>query len=130
GPPFFRAFHALAVDDGSSGTGFPFALLAALDVERVMNAIQSAVPTPQVEIVEQRATRRQILRNRPPLASRAQNIHDPVHHLTNVNPTLVPSPFDRWNHRLHMRPLIVSQIAGIPQSAAVVAPTVLRRPHR
>src|SRR5215470_12137198 len=114
----------------SVATGLPFALLATLDVERVMNAIQSAVPAPQVEIIEQCATRRQILWNRPPLTSRAQNIHDPIHHLTNVNAALVSTAFGRWNHWLDMRPLIVRQIAGIAQSATVVAPTVLRRPHR
>src|SRR5258708_6349952 len=95
-----------------------------------MHAIQSAVPTPQVEIVKQRATRRQILRDRAPLASRAQNVHDPVHHLTDVNAALVPSDLGRWNQCLDMRPLVVSQVAGISQPTAVVAPTVFFRPHR
>ena len=36
GPPF-RAFHALAIDDAGSGTGLGFVVLAAFDVERVMD---------------------------------------------------------------------------------------------
>ena len=88
-PRFFRALDALAIDDGGSGTGFAFALLAALHIKRVMDAIECAVVAPQVEIIVHRATRRQVFRNRPPLASRAQNIHDPIHHFTNVDVAFV-----------------------------------------
>ena len=46
-PPFFCAFHALAVDDAGGGACFAFRLFATFDVERVMDAIQRAVPVPQ-----------------------------------------------------------------------------------
>src|SRR6202142_2749469 len=118
------------MNDGRGRTCFAVALLAALNVERVMQAIQSAVPGPQVEIVEQRAAWGKILRNRPPLASRAQNVHEPIHHLTDVNAALVPAAFGRRNQRLDMRPLVVSQVAWIPQPAAVVTPPDLLFPHR
>jgi hypothetical protein len=49
-----------------------------------MDAIERAVVAPQIELIEKRATWRQIFRDRPPLASRAQNIHDPVHHFALV----------------------------------------------
>src|SRR3979411_2612497 len=84
-PAFFSALHALAVDDGGGGTGLAFALLAALHIQGVMDAIERAVVAPQIKIVEKRAAWRQIFRNRPPLASRAQHIHDPVHHLAHVD---------------------------------------------
>src|SRR5882762_5939790 len=53
-PPFFGAFHALTIDDGSARAGFALVLLAALHIKRVMDAIERAVPAPQIEIVEQR----------------------------------------------------------------------------
>ena len=97
--PLFRALHALAVDDGGGRTGFPFALLAALHVERVMHAIERAVLTPQIKIVEKRAPWRQIFRDRSPLASRAQHVHDPVHHLAHVDVALVSTALGRWDQR-------------------------------
>src|ERR1700730_2612303 len=62
-PPFSRALHALAVDDAGRRArctihGFP-----ALHIERVMNAIQRAIPVPKVEITKQRAFRRQVFGN-------------------------------------------------------------------
>jgi hypothetical protein len=56
----FGALHALAINDGGGGTGFAFRLFATLLVERVMNAIQRAVPTPQAKVVVHGAARRQI----------------------------------------------------------------------
>ena len=43
-PPFFSAFHTLTVDDAGRGAGFARGFLAALEVERMMDAIQRAVP--------------------------------------------------------------------------------------
>src|SRR5579872_710338 len=89
GPPFFRAFHALAVDDGGGGTGVAFALFPALHILRVMDAIERSVVAPQLKIVEQRRPAwRHVLRHRAPLASPAQSIHDPVHHFANVDRAL------------------------------------------
>jgi hypothetical protein len=44
--PFFSAFDALAIDDGSGRAGFPIALLPALHIKPVMDAIERAVPAP------------------------------------------------------------------------------------
>jgi hypothetical protein len=60
-----HAFHALAIDDGSGGAGFAFALLSTPHVQRVMNAIERAIVAPHIEVVEQRAARRQVFRHRP-----------------------------------------------------------------
>src|ERR1700676_1597147 len=105
--PFFCALHALAVDDGGGGTGLAFALLAALHIQGVMDAIERAVVAPQIKIVEKRASWRQIYRNRPPLVSRAQHILNPVHHLAHVDVALVATAPGWWDQRLLTRPFVV-----------------------
>ena len=54
-PPFFCAFHALAVDDGGGRTGLPLRSFATLLVKRVVNSFQCAVIGPQIEVVVDRA---------------------------------------------------------------------------
>src|SRR6476619_2721674 len=66
-PPFFSAFNALANDHGGGGTGFPANRFAAFYIELMMYEIESAIPTPQVEIIVQRRARRQVFRDGPPL---------------------------------------------------------------
>src|SRR3954470_1162792 len=97
--PFFSALDTLAIDDGSGGAGFAFASLTALHIKRVMNAIERAVVAPQVEIVVHRAAWRQVFRDRPPLASRAQNIHYPIHHFALVDVALVAAAPSRRDQR-------------------------------
>ena len=71
--PLFRAFHALAIDDAGSGTSLGFVLLAAFDVERVMDFLQRAVVAPAGEVLMHRAARRQVFRNIAPLTSALQH---------------------------------------------------------
>ena len=68
-PPFFGAFHALAIDDGGTGRGLPPGIFPAFGIKRVMNAIQRSVPAPQIKIVIQRRACRQVLRDGAPLAA-------------------------------------------------------------
>ncbi len=77
-PPFLRSFGALAVDDGRCRARLSAFRLARLDIERVMDALQRSVPVPQVEIVVNRALRRQILGQRLPLAAGPQHVEDGV----------------------------------------------------
>jgi hypothetical protein len=51
----FGALHTLAVDDGGGRARLAFGLLAAGNEERVMDAIERAVATPQDQIVVHRA---------------------------------------------------------------------------
>ena len=51
----------MAIDNGGGGAGFSFRLLAACDVERVMNAIQHTIALPPNEVVVDRAVRRKVL---------------------------------------------------------------------
>ena len=67
--PFFRAFHALAVDDGGGRTGLPLRSFATLLIKRVVDSFQCAVIGPQIEVVVDRAFRRQVFRDRAPLTA-------------------------------------------------------------
>ena len=95
-----------------------------------MDAIKRAVPTPQIEIIEKRAARRQVLGNCPPLTARAQNVHDPVHHFAHIDVALVAATSGRRDQQDDMRPFLVRQVTRVPQLATVVTSAVLRRPHR
>ena len=81
-PPFFRAFHALAVDDGEGRAGFPLGLFSTPLIEQVMHPLQRAVISPKIEIAVDRAFRWQIFRDRAPLTAGRENVHEAVHHLT------------------------------------------------
>jgi hypothetical protein len=95
-----------------------------------MDALQRAVPTPKIEIIEQCAARWKVFRDRSPLATRAQNIHDAVHDFASIDVASVAAALGGRDQRRHMRPFLVRKITRIAQSAAVVSPTVLARPHR
>src|SRR5271166_4075254 len=128
--PFFSALHALAVDDAGRWAGLAPHRLAALHIERVMDAFERSVPCPQIEIVEQRAARRQILRHVTPLATRAQNVHQAVDNFAQIDRALAPAAFGWRDQRRDMRPFGVGDIAGIAQLVAVVFRSVLGGPHR
>src|ERR1700751_3226323 len=72
--PLFSALHALAVDDASGGAGLSLRLLAAFDVQCMMDPIQRAVAKPPRKIVMQRAARRKVFWDVPPLAAGAQYV--------------------------------------------------------
>ena len=126
----FRTLDALSVDDCSGRTGLPWGLLSAFDVERVMNSLQRAIPTPAVEVVIHRAACRQILKDRTPLTAGAEDVHQPVHHLAEVDRALGSARLGRRDERRDLRPLITGQVAFISQPTTVVAATVLLGPHR
>src|SRR3981081_2521948 len=104
-PPFFRALDALTVDDGGARAGVSAGQLPALYIERVMDAIERAVPSPQVKIVVHRAARRQVLRDRSPLATGAQHIHQAIDHLAHIARALVAASLG-WRN-------LIGQIARI-----------------
>jgi hypothetical protein len=86
----------------------------------VVDTIERAVIPPQIEIIVHRTTRRQVFRDRSPLASRAQDVHHPVHHLAQIDRAFVTTGLGRRDQWRNQRPLIVGQIARISQSAAVM----------
>ena len=127
--PFFSAFHTLTVDDAGRGAGFARGFLAALEVERMMDAIQRAVPVPQAEVIMHGASGRQILGQRAPLAAGAQNVHHAVDHLADSDAPFAAAGLARRDQRLDMRPFRIGQVARITQFVAVVARAVVGSPH-
>src|SRR6516162_9684054 len=95
-----------------------------------MDAIERAVPTPQIEIIVQGRAWRQVFRNRAPLAARAQDVHQTVSNLAQVHRALITSRLGRREAWLDQRPLRIGQVAWIAQVVAVIADTIFGRPHR
>jgi hypothetical protein len=114
-PAFLGALHALAINDGGRRARLTVATFAPFSIERMMHSIQRVVEAPQVQIIENGAAWGKILGKRPPLASRAQNGHDPVHDLTDVDPAPVAADLGRWNHRFDPSPFFIGQVTRHPK---------------
>src|SRR5271169_78760 len=127
---FFCALHALAVDDRGGRARLARGGLAALRIKRVVDAIERAVPAPQVEIIVERRARRQVLGDRPPLTPGAQDLYQAVDDFAHDDMTPIAAALGRRNERLHKRPFLVRQIARIAQPTSVIASAILARPHR
>src|ERR1700761_919422 len=95
----------------------------------MVQPVERAVVLPATKVVIDRAARRQVLRDRPPLTAGAEHIHQAVDHLALVHCALVAAALGPRDLRFDQPPFFVGQIARIPQSAAVVASTVLNSPH-
>src|SRR5260370_20159844 len=117
--PLFRAFHALAVDDGDGRTGFALRSFATLLIQRVVDSFQCAVICPQIEVVVDRAFRRQVFRDRAPLTAGREDVHEAVHHLPHDHRALTTASLAWRDQRVGLSPFVVSQLARISQLAAV-----------
>ena len=96
----------------------------------MMDAPKRSVPVPAAEIVVHRAARRQVLRQRCPLAAGAEDEHHPVDDIALDHRPLVAAALGRRDQRTDQRPLLVGQITRIPQLASVVANPILVSPHQ
>src|SRR4051812_14067230 len=130
GAPVFCALDALAINDRSARAGVPPRQLPACHIERVVNAPERAVVVPSVEVVGQGAARRQVLGDRGPLAARAQDVHEAVGHLAQVDRPLVAAALGGRDQWCNQRPFLVGQVTWVAQLATGVATTVLTRPHQ
>ena len=92
---------------------------------KALHAHEGAIPVPQVEIVIDCGARRQILRDRPPLAASTQHVKQRIDDFPQVHPALVAATFGRRDERSDKSPFLVRQITGIPQITAVIATAVL-----
>src|SRR5690349_21644452 len=128
--PLFRALDALAVDDGRRRTSLAPGLLTTLDEERMMKALHRSVVIPQIKIAVDCAARGQVLRDRPPLASRAEHVHQAVDDLAHVARALVAARLRGRDQGSHPRPLLIGQVTGVAKLAAIVTRAVLVGPHR
>ena len=114
-PPFFSAFHALAIDDSGARADFAFRLFATLLIKRVVDALQCAVIGPQIKIIVDRALRWQVFRHRTPLTASRQNVHEAVHYLAHDHRALAAAGLARWDQQFDQLPFRVSQITRIAQ---------------
>ena len=72
-----------------------------------MNAVERAVPTPQIKVVVQRRARRQVFGDRSPLAAGAQDVHQSVDDRAQVHRPLVAPALGGRNARRDQSPLLV-----------------------
>src|SRR3982074_2623488 len=122
--PFLCAFHALAVDDGGGWTGFPLRSFATLFIEHVVDSFQRAVICPQIEVVVDRASRRQVFRDTPDPLDRRKTARQAVHHLPHDHRALATASLAKREQRTNELPLVVPQTQKISQLAAVVTGAV------
>ena len=122
-------FGALTVDDRGGWARFPALALARGDIERMVDALQGAVPIPQHEVQMSCALRRQVLRQRLPLATRREHIEDCVENLANIHLAPTAATLGRRDHRLDQRPFGIRQIARISQTAPLSGAAIFRFPH-
>ena len=97
-------FGALTVDDRGSWAGFPALALAGGDIECVVDALQRSVPIPQHEVRMRRAFRRQVLRQRLPLATGREHVEDCVENLANIHLAPTAPALGGRDHRLNQHP--------------------------
>jgi hypothetical protein len=81
---------------------------------------ERAVPGPKGEIVVHRALGRQVFRQGPPLAAGRQHIEDPVQHLADLDGALTATALGRRDEGLDQRPLLIGEIARVPQAMALM----------
>src|SRR5262245_45953733 len=95
-----------------------------------MDALQRAIPGPQVEIGPHCALRRQVFGQRLPLAACPQHVENSVQNLAHVDRALAAALLSRWHHGLDNRPFGASQITRITKTDAVRSNAMFRLPHR
>src|SRR5215204_3004050 len=104
-------------------------LVPDVHIERVVDASQRAVPIPQVQVLPDRAARRQVLRKRLPLAARPKHVEDGVQDLADVHRPRAPTALGGRDQRADQRPLGVSQITLVPQATTIRRRSMFRLPH-
>ena len=127
--PFFRALDALAIDDRSRRAGPPVGQLPTFDEQRIGGYDRACHHHPSGENSRSRYCAAANPGNCGPLAAGAQDIHQPIDDLPLHHRPLVAASLRARDQRADDRPLVVRQVARVAQAAAIVATTVLVRPH-
>src|SRR5512135_1376733 len=86
---------------------------ADLASEPIMDPVQSAVPTPLVEVAPDGALGREVKRQIPPLAAGAEDVEDGVEDIPHVGLAGPSAGVERRDVRLDQGPLCVGDVAGI-----------------
>src|SRR5215472_9266967 len=92
-------------------------------MERMVNSCEHASALKLDKVVVRGALGRKILRQLPPLATSGEHVQNAVDERAARDVTL------RRQKRLNQRILLIGQVALIPKSLALIASTVLGRPH-
>jgi len=105
----------LAVDARGAGRRFATGFDADSRSQRVHHRLPHAIVAPLGEVVVDRALRQQVVRQHVPLAARAIEVQQSVHHFPHVGGSRTPAVNrpGSGNQRLQDGPLFVSQIRGI-----------------
>ena len=119
----------MTVQDRSGRAGFAAFMFAGSHIEFVVEALQRAVPSPQVHIAVDRAAGRKVLRQRSPLTAMFQHIEQAIDHRPQIHLALSPAPLRRRNQRGDDLPFGIGQITGIAQSLAIITRTSLSIPQ-
>ena len=96
----------------------------------MVNTFQRSIVVPKIEVAINSAAGRQILRDRPPLASGTQNVHQPIDDIAHVTCPFATARSGWRDQRTNQSPFFIRQIARVAQLAPVVTTPILIRPHR
>src|SRR6476659_10550397 len=91
---------------------------------------QGAIPFPQIEILEDCGSEREILWQSAPLAPRSENIQDRVRHLAHIRRARTPASLRSPDMRRDQGPFGVGQIGRVAKPFAFIPAAVPRCPHR
>src|SRR5262249_42978253 len=88
----------------------------------MMDPIQRPIAMPPRKIVMQRAARRKVFWDVPPLAAGAQDVHHAVHDGPHVDPPLTAAASRRRDQRLDICPFVISQVIAVVLRPVLVRP--------
>ncbi len=104
----------LAVDQPGGGPLRPARPQALPPAQGVVQAHQSPVPGPLVEVVAHRVVVRELVRQQAPLAAGAQLVQHPVGDPPQVDHRRVARAGLALHERAHQLPLLIGQVGRIP----------------
>lgn len=118
-----RRRSTLAIDDSRGRLGFTPEFAARLPNQDSNDPVPSAGVSPGIKITLDSRVRREVARQRSPLATGRQNIENRLHHLAQID--FPWSPKSPWRRHLsgNQRPLRIGQIACVAQPIALILDT-------
>jgi hypothetical protein len=66
-----------------------------------------------LQVIVQRASRWQVLRDVTPLTAGAEDVENAIEHVTDIGLTRAATPLGAWDQGFDVRPLIVGQVSMI-----------------
>ena len=125
----FRGFHRLAVDHPGAWGGLAPRRFTYRHEKVMVDGAQRSIATPGVEISLDRAPRRELPGQHPPLATRAGHVQDRVQHLTQVRRARATQPLRRRQKRCDHIPFPVRQVTCVAKARALIVGASDFSPH-